>query len=136
MGRIYKFTFFISLVLLLSNACGYLDNDGVKSEKCIVGNINLIQYEDSDQIALALKETNQSFAIVVGDCRSVYYDSVVNRIYVESPITDSINSYYSIILKDPSSSHVWEALEKHEVIATTFKKKTEKKSIIPIKLKW
>ena len=126
---------FAFLALLLLYACGYFENDGIKSQKRIVGNICLLEYNNTEEISLAVDEGNCMYAIVVSDCRSVYYDSIENRIYAEELINASISNYYSCILKNPSSEKVWEALEKHEVLETTFRKRTAKKSSVPLKLR-
>jgi uncharacterized protein with von Willebrand factor type A (vWA) domain len=124
---------FALLALLLSSACGYFDNDGLKSQKHIVGNIYLQEYRNSDKIYLVYDEGDGMYSIQA-DCHSVYYDSMENRIYVQSLINEWNTSYYSFILKNPSSRKVWEALEKHEVLEATFKKRITKRSCVQLEL--
>ncbi|MBT1705146.1 hypothetical protein [Chryseosolibacter indicus] len=126
------FVFSVSLLLI---ACGYFENDGVKSQKHIVGNIYLLEHNNTDEIDLAHDEGYGMYAIVVSDCNLVYYDPIENRIYAERPLTEWSSTYYSLILKDPSSRKVWEAIEMHEILETTFKKRTAKKSCVQIKLR-
>jgi uncharacterized protein with von Willebrand factor type A (vWA) domain len=124
---------FSLLALLLSSGCGYFDNDGLKSQKHIVGNIYLQEYGYSDKIYL-VHDGGDGMYSIEADCHSVYYDSIENRIYIESLMNEWNTSYYSFILKNPSSRKVWEALEKHEVLEATFKKRITNKSCVQIEL--
>lgn len=122
------------LVLMLLSSCGYFENDGLKSQKHIVGNIYLQEYKNSDQIFL-VHEGERGMYSIEADCHAVYYDSIENRIYVESLINEWNTSYYSFILKNPSSRKSWEALEKHEVLEATFKKRITKRSCVQVDLR-
>ena len=124
---------FTLLPLLLSSACGYFDTDGLKSQKQVIGNIYLQEYRNSDEIYL-VHDGGDGMYSIEADCHSVYYDSIENRIYVESLINEWNTSYYSFILKNPASRKVWEALEKHEVLEATFKKRITSRSCFQIEL--
>lgn len=112
-----------------------LDNDGIKSQRRIVGNIYLQQNRNSDKISLVHDEGGGWYSVLVSDCRSVYYDSLESRIYIKEQINEWNNTYYSFILKDPQSRSVVKALEKHKVLEATFKKRIKKKSCVQIELK-
>jgi hypothetical protein len=128
-----KPVFTLSILFLLS-ACGYFENDGLKSQKHIVGNIYLQAYRNSDEIYLVHEGEDGIYSIETA-CHSVYYDSLEKRIYVERQINEWNTSYYTFILKNPSSKKSREALEKHEVLEANFKKRIKKRSCAQIELK-
>jgi hypothetical protein len=121
------------LVLLMLISCGYFENDGTKNSKIIVGNIYVEEFGGTNDTRLVLKETDQSSAVVVGDCRLVYYDSIIKIIYVESPITDETSRYYRIRLVDTSSRKIWKALKKESIDKSNFEKGIKNKSSVKIK---
>jgi hypothetical protein len=125
------------LALLLLSGCGWLENDGIKYQQRIVGNLCLLKYKNTDPIDLAHNGGNDMYSIVISDCRSVFYDSLEHRIYVETlRFPESSSSYYyRLILKDPSSQEAWQALEKHEVHEATFKKCAGRESCVQVKLR-
>ena len=117
----------------LLDSCGYLENDGMKDRKDIVGHINLQQYRGSDQIDLVFDGANGISAVVVSDCKAVYYDSMQNMIYAESLITEASSSYYRIIIKNPLSGQLWDAYKKDIIDKRTFEKEISSKGSREIK---
>jgi hypothetical protein len=127
---IKKYAFHL-LVFLMLSGCGYFDNDGTRDSKSIVGNISVEEFEGTND--LVLKETDQTSAIVVPDCHLIYYDSIAKVLYVESPITEEISSYYRITLMDTSSRKIWEALKKESIDKNNFERGIKKKGSVKIK---
>jgi hypothetical protein len=135
----YRFKMMKKIVLAflafsMFSACGYLDNDGIKYRKSIVGNISIQQFGGTDENRLVFEGANGMTSVIVGDCHTVYYDSIKNVIYVESPITELTSSYYRIVLTNPSSPKRSEALKKDIIDKSTFKKGIAKKSATQVKL--
>lgn len=128
---IRKYAFHLLWFLTLS-ACGYFDNDGTKNSMGIVGNIYIEEFGGTNDVRLVLKETDQVSAIIVPDCRLIYYDSVAKVLYVESPITAELSSYYRIRLVDESSTKIWEALKKQTIDRRSFQRGIKKKGSVKI----
>lgn len=137
MEREHKITKRLAFVLtiVLLNACAYFENDGFKSEQIIVGNIGLIEYRGTEQVDLVFERPNNIKIVVIGDCRSVYYDSIKNIIFAKNPITDSTSEYYRIILKDPFSDESLKAFKIQTIDKDTFNKGARKKSSVKINLR-
>lgn len=123
------------LLIFLLSSCGFFENDGTKSQKYIIGNIYVQQYRNTERIDLIFDEANEIAAVVVGDCRLVFYDSLRNEIYVESPITKSTSEHYRILVKDPFSQSIGEALEKKIIYKRTFDAAIKRTSAVEIKFK-
>lgn len=124
----YKFIIGCSLLLAivsLSIGCGYFDNDKVEYQKEITRNIIIQKQENDNSNNLIFKETNDVSAVIVDDCVKIYYDSVAERIYVETYQNKVDRNYWQVDILNPEAKYVSEATKKTEITKNFFEENTK-----------
>jgi hypothetical protein len=110
---------FISLAFLFYG-CGYFENDSIDYKKEIVGNIKVLKQENTTLNNLVFQESEEMFAVILYNCKSVYYDSIHKKIYVESFLVNSDPKYYQVEITNPTSKYMADGVEKKIVSKKTF----------------
>lgn len=105
----------IYLLLTVITGCGYSDNDKVIVEKKIVGNFKLIRLENSEKYDLTFSETSRTNAIMIQNCKRVFYDSIRHSIYIESVLNKYNLNYYEVHILKAEATSFKEASEKTEI---------------------
>ena len=114
----FVFLFFIS-------ACAYFENDNTEYQINIVGNIQIAKQENSTVNNLVFTETNEIFAVIVEDCKSVYYDSSRQYLFEDSYLNKTNRNYYQINILDAFSKTVLNGIEKDQINEADFINRTK-----------
>ncbi len=121
----YRFTskvIIILSVLILICGCGYLDNDVIEYQKNVVGNIWIQKQYYNPEYFLSFCESEESSVELVGNCRSVYYDSIKHVIYAEDVLFESNCIYHEIQIVNFSTDYLT-AIKKKKITKDVFVEK-------------
>ena len=109
----FVFLFFIS-------GCGYFEKDNTDYQINIVGNIKITKQENSAVSNIVFTEANENFAVIVEDCKSVYYDSSRQQLFVDSYLNKTNRNFYQINILNAFSKEVLNGIEKVQINDTDF----------------
>jgi len=120
----YKFitrVFLLSLTIALwSSACGYYDNDKVIYQNEIAKSILIEKWGNDNSNTLIFKETNDVSAVIVDNCRKIFYDSAARKIYVESYQNETNKDYFQLDILNLSAKYVSQAVLKKRITKSLF----------------
>ena len=116
---------FTFVFLFFIPACAYFENDNAKYQITIVGNIQIVKQENSTVNNLVFAKTSEIFAVMVEDCKSVYYDTASNLLFADSYLNETNRNYYQIYILDAFSKKVLHGIKKDRINETDFIQKTK-----------
>jgi hypothetical protein len=103
------------ITLLAITSCSYLENDGTEIQEALAGNILLQKQKGARETLLVLRETAETYAVLVENCDSVFYDQGNRLIWVKSIINENNSVYYQLTVMDTAGTSVVSAIQKKEI---------------------
>jgi len=110
----------IILLILSITSCGFFEPDQNFNNTNITGNILILNSEYFDSSDLMFKESEQIFAVIVGDCKETYFNEDENLILVSKDLTKNTTVFYEIQILNETAKYVSDALQKKEITKDEF----------------
>jgi hypothetical protein len=104
--------------------CGYFENDHTDFEKTILGNVKILKQESSDKFDLVFSESSETHAVIVTDCKSIFFNPIGKFIYVKEFISHDESNFYQIRVVNPLSKKITDGVRKIHITQKEFLNKT------------
>lgn len=101
-------------------SCGYFEDDGYLFEKKIVGKIILSHEKHAERPNLTFKYSEQSRIEIIGNCKSITYDTINHRFFVEKFLNPHNSSYYQISVLDTNTVSSSKAYKEYKLEGERF----------------
>ncbi len=105
----------VFFIISLFYGCGYFENDEIDYRMTLINRIEIQKRVSSSHYDLAYVKNEEIQYIVVNDCKAVYYDSLNDKIFVESTLNKFNNIYYIININDDTSKMAINAISVKEI---------------------
>jgi|GEM_PF-5844613 len=103
-------------VTLGFSSCGYFENDGLKKKAYVFANVAVARFGQSGTLDLVLDQGDGGFVVLEQNCKSLFYDSVIKKIFVELVSWDSSRTYHLIQFKQKAhDDYRMETVNKKEI---------------------
>lgn len=107
-------------------SCGFFEDDGLLFQRKIVGKFTIEQQKHTDYPELCYAYSPESSSGIINCCKSVLYDTVNKKIFIEEFCNPYITDYYQITILDSNNVHSNKAYKKHTLLEKRFKYLTSK----------
>jgi hypothetical protein len=107
-------------------SCGYLDDDGLLFQRKILGKFNVQQQKHTERPELCFSYSPENSMVIINDCKSIIYDTINKKIFIEKFINPYITGYSQITILDSNTVNGYDAYKEHTLTAKRFKYLTSK----------
>jgi hypothetical protein len=109
----------ILFLCLFFFSCGYFEDDGDLFEKNITGKIILVHQKHAEWPNLSFQDSEQSRSIE--NCKSITYDTINQRLFVEEFLNPHNSSFYQISVLDANALNITKAYKMYELEEKRFR---------------